>query len=264
MNWPLITIETMKRLLCCFCGLLLATSGLRATVLFSDTFTYPNGNLVAQGGWVQTGASATTPIQVTGGRAVLGTSGQDVNAPVGPFNLVDGSSIYLGATINVTSAQTTGDYFLHWAPSSGSTIFESRTEIRDAGGSGFNVGLIQTASATISWGSGVYSYGQDYRIVVGYNSVTGTLNDTGDVWMNGTHEVAGAVWTPSVNAEPTVLGSINLRQGSATAAPALSIDDLNVATTFAEVAIFTPIPEPTSLSLFGGFGLLAWFLRRRK
>lgn len=255
----------MKKSLLPFALLFVGSISLRATVLFSDTFTYPAGNLVGQGGWVQTGASATTPIQVTLGKAVLGTSGQDVNAPLGPYNLVDGSSIYLGATINVTSAQAAGDYFLNWAPSSGSTFFESRTQIRDAGGAGFNVGLIQTASATISWGSGVYSYGQNYRLVVGYNSVTGPLNDTGDVWMNGTQEVAGAVWTPSGNAELTAIGSINLRQGSATAAPALSIDDLNVATTFAEVATFTPVPEPTSLSLLAGFGLLALaVIRRRK
>jgi hypothetical protein len=253
----------MKKNLLLLALLFAGSISLRATVLFSDTFTYPDGTLVGQGGWVQTGTTATSPIQIAGGRAVLGTSGQDVNAPVGPFNLVDGSSIYLGATINVTSAQTAGDYFLNWAPSSGSTIYESRTEIRDAGGAGFNVGLIQTASATISWGSGVYSYGQDYRMVVGYNSVTGTLNDTGDVWMNGTQEVTGAVWTPSVNAEPTVLGSVNLRQGSSTAAPALSIDDLNVATTFAEVATFTPVPEPSTVALIG-LGLIALDIIRRR
>jgi hypothetical protein len=255
----------MKKLLLPLALLFVGSISLHATVLFSDTFTYSDGNLVGQNGWVQTGSSATSPIQVAVGQAVLGTSGQDVNAPLGPYTLIDGSSIYLGAKINVTSAQTAGDYFLHWAPSSGSTIFESRTEIRDAGGLGFNVGLLQTASATISWGSGVYSYGQDYRIVVGYNSVTGSLNDTGDLWMNGTQEVAGAVWAPSVNAEPTVLGSINLRQGSSSAAAALSVDDLNVATTFDEVATFTAVPEPTSLSLLAGFGLLALtVIRRRK
>ena len=187
----------MKKLLLPLAIVIAGTVGVRASVIFSDTFTYANGNLVGDDGWLQNGTSAATPIQVTAGRAVLGTSGQDVNAAVSPYTLINGSSIFLGATINVTSAQTAGDYFLHWAPATGSTIYITRVEIRkDAGGVGFNVGLINTASATLTWGTGVYSFNQDYRLVAGYNSVPGALNDTGDLWMNNTHEVTATPWTP--------------------------------------------------------------------
>src|ERR1035441_2783098 len=104
----------MKELLCCFCGLLLTTAGLRATPLFSDDFnSYPNGNLVGNDGWTQQSTTTTTPIQVSSGRVLIGSSGQDVfNTLSTPYTLVDGSSFYIGATLNVATATATGDYFL--------------------------------------------------------------------------------------------------------------------------------------------------------
>ena len=99
-------------------------------------------------------------------------------------------------------------------------------------------------------------------MVLQYNPVSGAVNDTADLYMGGNLELHDT-WG-SVTAESTTLGTLNFRQASANA-PGLQIDDLNMATTFAEVATFTAVPEPTSLSLLGGFGLLAWYnIRRRK
>lgn len=67
----------MKKLLLPLAIVIAGTVGVRASVIFSDTFTYANGNLVGDDGWLQNGTSAATPIQVTAGRAVLGTSGQE-------------------------------------------------------------------------------------------------------------------------------------------------------------------------------------------
>src|ERR1035437_400472 len=98
----------MKKLLYCSCGLLLATLTVRATPVFSDDFnSYSAGNLagltqnaVGQGTWAQTSTSAPTPVQVASGKAVLGTSGQDVYSPLpgGPITLADGDNFYIGLT----------------------------------------------------------------------------------------------------------------------------------------------------------------------
>jgi trimeric autotransporter adhesin len=267
----------MKKLLCFCCGLLVATVGVRATPLFSDNFTYPNGNLVGQGPWLQNGASAVNPVQVTGNTAYLQNNGQDVNAALSsPYSLVDGTSFYIGATIDVTAANVTGDYFLHWSPATGSTIFISRVEIRSSG-AGYQMGYVETSGtgASLTWGTEVLNFNQNYRMVLAYNVVAGTVNDTADLYVgsgftdllvqgNNTPYLSDA-WN-SVTGEQSSVGAINLRQGTTANAPTLSVDDLGMATTFAEAATFTPVtvPEPTTLSLLGGFGLLALLISRRR
>ena len=105
-----------------------------------------------------------------------------------------------------------------------------------------------------------------------YHNISGALNDTGSVYVNptdlnnegGNTAYLTKSWTQTL-AENETMGTINLRQGTASIAPTLTVDDLDVSlNSFADVSVWTPIPEPTSLSLLGGFGLLAWFLRRRK
>lgn len=264
----------MKKTLCCFCGLMVALVGVRATPLFSDNFNYIDGNLVGQGPWLQNGTSIVAPIQVLSGRAIIGPTGQDVNAALNsPLSLVDGTSFYIGSTINLSAANATGDYFLHWSPTVSSTIFISRIQARSSG-SGFQLGYVETSGtgATPTWGTQVLNFNQDYRMVLAYNVLAGPVNDTANLYVNPTDNLVEANNTPylfdtwgSITPETTIVGAINLRQGTAANAPTLSIDALGVTTTFAEAAVFTPIPEPTSLSLLGGFGLLAWHsLRRRR
>src|SRR6266404_9716292 len=106
----------MKKLLFVLSGMLVTATAF-GTQIFWDTFdSYSTGNLVGQGPWLQTGGTATSPIQVSAGRALLGNTGQDVNAPFSsPLTLTAGNSFYIGLTLNLSAAQG-GDYFLHWAP----------------------------------------------------------------------------------------------------------------------------------------------------
>jgi hypothetical protein len=266
----------MKKLLCFCGGLLVATVGVRAATVFSDSFgSYTPGNLVGQGTWAQTGTSVVNPIQVASGRAVLTTTGQDAYSPLpgGPITLADGQNFYIGLTLNVSSAQT-GDYFLHWTPTVGDiSIFMDRVFVQATPG-GFLLGWAETSGgATAVYGSTVLSFGTDYRVVVAYHDVAGAANDTGALYVNpitdpinetGNTPYVTKSWT-STSAENETIASLNLRQGTAASAPGLTVDDLNASLTFSDVTSFASVPEPTSLSLLGGFGLLAWYqFRRRK
>ncbi len=260
----------MKKIICFLCGLLFATANIHATTLFSDSFSYPNGNLLGQGPWIQNGASIVNPIQASGGVATMLPTGQDLNAALSsPFSLVDGISFYIGSTINISAATATGDYFLHWSPATGSSVFISRLHARSSGG-GFQLGYLETSGtgASLTYGSTVLNLNQNYRVVVGYNVVAGGVNDTANVYVNPTDYVVEGNNTPyltdswtSVLAETVTLGAVNLRQGGTTTGATLSVDDLYIGTTLADMQVI--VPEPTSLCLVM-VGAGAALLRRRK
>jgi hypothetical protein len=266
----------MKKLSCCAFGLLLSAIHAPATPLFSDDFnSYVNGNLVGQGPWLQTGTSAVTPIQESSGQALLGTSGQDAYAafPGGAITLTDGTSIYAGLTLNVSAAQATGDYFLHFTPTAGNaSLFPDRLFAKSSG-TGYVLGWVETTggAATPVYGSTVLSFNTSYRVVMGYNDIAGALNDTGVVYVDPTDALVEANNTPyltktwtSTLPEAEAFAAINFRQGTAASAPTVAVDNLNASQTFSEVATFTAVPEPQSLALVGGFGVLALFLNRRR
>ena len=247
----------MKKLICCFCGLLLATSSLPASDLLWETFNYPNGDLVGNGEWAQTGTIATTPIQVSSGEVLLAT-GQDVNRPLSSdYTLADGTPFFLGATINLQSATAAGDYFLHWSPAGSSTTFISRVFAKSSG-TGYLLGYLETSgTGTTTYGATMLDFNKNYRVVLQYNPVAGTLNDTAELFVDGTSYLTDT-WTSST-AEQPILGAVNLRQAAANAAY-LHLDGLVLSTTFAEAMV----PEPSAFALIGlgVAGLLA--IRRRK
>lgn len=264
----------MKRLLQT-AGLLAACAALapalHAEVNLLETFSsYSNGDLVGQGSWAQTGATTNAPIQAINGVASLATTGQDVYKPLtSGLTLSDGSSFYIGATIKVATAAAGGDYFLHFTPAAGdSSLFYARTFIRSSG-SGFQLGYLETSGSggSVNYGTTEFSFNTDYRIVLAYNRVAGTVNDTANLYVNpadGQNQgnniaLVSDTWT-SVSAEPVGVAAVNLRQGSAANAASLTVDDLVVATTFAEAVT---VPEPTAASLLALAGG-AWLLRRSR
>lgn len=257
-------------------GLLLVviTPGAKADVTFYDDFNgYANANLVGQGTWAQTGTSTATPVQVSGGTVVLGTSGQDVYAPLtSAISITDGSTFYIGATVDLTAAQSTGDYFLHFTPTVGnSSIFNERLFAKSSG-AGFVFGYDGSNGGTVNYSPTVLNLNQSYRIVLAYAGVNGALNDTFALYVdpsdtlvegnNTAYMTSGYIGT---GAESTTVAGINLRQGTASSAPSVILDNLTVGTLFSDAAPAAPVPEPASLALglLGGFAWLVALRRKR-
>lgn len=269
-NCGLMVINIMKKLILPLVVLTSFNFVAHSAPVFSENFdTYINGNLVGQGGWLQLGSSAVNPIQVSAGTVSLANNGQDVNKAFDtPLTPTDGSSIYYGLTLNITAAQLTGDTFTLLTPATGSTSFFSKLYAQSSG-TGYVLGYATSPGAAVTYGSTVLDFSTPINVVVSYDSVVGTLNDTGKVYVNPTSstESQNTVYVTGTysgtTAEPTTLNSFNLRQGSITAAPTITgLDNIAVSSVFSDVAQVTAVPEPSTYALLG-MGGLALLLRRR-
>jgi trimeric autotransporter adhesin len=263
----------MKKSVVLSLAAVLAVSGVKsfAAPVLSDNFnSYTNGNLVGQDGWAQTGASATTPIQVNSGVVTIGSSGQDVYSPFSsPVTLADGQSLYFGLTLNVSAAQATGDYFLHFTPNAGnSSLFYDRAFVQSTSG-GYLLGLLGTSGAgTVTYGTQVLSFGTSYNFVLAYNYFSATTNSAIDsIYINPTDPAVAnntayltAAWQGS--ADTNQIAAVNFRQGTASSAPTLTVDNLVVSQTFGDTV---PAPEPSTIALaaMGGAACLVAFRRKR-
>ena len=241
-----------------------------ATVLYSSDFSgASNGNLAGQQGFNQTGTTTTNPIQVNGGVVSLGTSGQDVSAPLAS-SVTAGTSAYISTLVNVSAAQATGDYFVHLANTTAGTLFQDRLFVKSSG-TGYVLGL-QASSSGVVYGTTVLPFNTATRIVTRYDVVSGDQNDVGYIYVNptGTDESTNtpylAATTFAVAENTQTLSGVNLRQGTASSAPTLTVDDLTVATTFADAVNpgTTVVPEPAGLAVLGIAGVTALGRRRRK
>ena len=236
-----------------------------ASAVFSDTFTYSDGNLVGNGGWIQNGATSTNPIQVTSGHAVVGPTGQDVqNNFSSAVTHTDGTSIFAGFDLTVTAGSAAGDYFLHYIAGGGNDLRLFAT----TSGGGFVLGLMSSTGDLQTNGSTVLSLNTTYRVVLSWNFLAGAKNDTMSIYINPTDlTVEGNntaylnyTWGAGGATEPTSIASIDLRQG--TSGPAENIDNLNIGTIFADVST---IPEPSTWMMIGvGAVLLAGVQRFRR
>jgi len=248
----------------------------QAALNFSDNFdSYSNGNIaglganaIGQGPWAQTGSSVVNPVQVLNGTVVLGTTGQDVYAALStPISLTVGTTFYIGATVTLTAAQATGDYFMHFTPIVGDTsALAERLYAKSAVG-GFVFGYNGTSGAA-NYSSSVLILNTSYRLVLAYTSVAGTANDTFALYVNPTDTAVELNNTPfftsgyvGSGAEATNVAGINFRQGTASSAASVIIDNLSVGTIYSELA---PVPEPSVGAILGGFGLLGLLMAARR
>ena len=240
--------------------------------LLVEDFSYTVGTLLTANGWTAHSGGGTNAITVTtptlsytgykssgvGSEVTLTTSGEDDNKS---FTSQNSGSLYAAFLVNITSATTTGDYFAHFGATSGASVttFGGRVFVKkDASGNlAFGIGKSSTA-ANINYTGFNYAVGTTYLIVVKYNFVTGATNDTADLFINPTpggtepSPIISTSTADNATADPTALTSICLRQGSASAAPALKLDGIRVATAWADAVAASSGPTPVATPTFSG------------
>jgi hypothetical protein len=244
-----------------------------AAVLFQDTFSYSDGNLVGQGPWiVKSTANPSHPINVSGNKAALAGAGDDVQAAISPIISFDpvqnpavasGFSFYEAADVTVTTARS-GDYVFHTSGGPTSSSFQGRLYVQSSG-AGFVFGVGVT-SETPAYGSDVLNLGQAYRVVLRYDVVPGGNNDAVRLYVDPAGEIEPSAFYVSktqvaTSGDASALGAVNLRQGANATGPDVTVDDLVIADTFASAAA---VPEPSSAAIVMTAAACALGLRRRR
>ncbi len=240
----------------------------RGTLLLTENFNYTAGTLLNANGWstITTGAGTTPPAIAAPGLTYSGYAGSGVGNAVSlatsgeddrkTFVQQTSGSLYAAALINVSSAQTSGDYFIALTASGASPGFLARIFIKkDATASTFGLGIAKDTAGTTAGPSytatTLYNLNQTYLVVVKYTFIGGTTTDDRiDLFVNpaigGTEPSPTVANVTSTGTDSTGLAQVVLRQGSATAAAALAVDALRVATTWAE-AVAVDCTPPTAM-----------------
>lgn len=226
----------------------------------TEDFSYTTGSLLTANGYIAISAGGTTPLTVTspgltyaaspssgiGNAVTMGTSGEDDTKTFAPT--ISSGNAYASFLINVSSAQTGGDYFFSLYDAGG---YKARVFIKSTTG-GFLFGIAKN-STTAVYETTARSFGTTYLVVLKYTF--NTTNNTDDVVSFFVNPILGSAEpeTPTIAAtsssSATDAGTIDriaLRQGSSTAASAQIIDAIRIGTTWASV---TPVLDPTTTSI---------------
>ncbi|HEX9950997.1 MAG TPA: T9SS type A sorting domain-containing protein [Rubricoccaceae bacterium] len=239
----------LSRLLLLSLFLLPAVS--QAQPLLQDNFRGSPGSALTANGWTAIATGATPVLSVTannltfpnypsvsGNAAGIGPSGQDVNRS---FTSQTSGTVYAAFLVNVSAAQT-GDYFFGLERLLGGSSYVGRVYARSAAG-GVQFGLSRSSTNTTVlpvYTTTEYALNTTYLLVVEYQIVAGASNDTVSLNVISAGEDYSAepatptVTDPTVAADLAGIGTVALRQGTTGQAPALTLDGLRVATTWAE------------------------------
>jgi endonuclease/exonuclease/phosphatase family metal-dependent hydrolase len=230
------TAITVKKIALCGAALLLSATLAGAALFLNDAFDYPDGPLVTVSSnmWVHHSGSVTGQVAVVSGRVLLNeTNSEDVNSLLTgqPYDPSDTTNVfYASFTVKFTSFPSSGGtYFAHFK--NASTGYRARVWALTGGAvpGKFRLGISSTnnpvASATNSMD---LSLNTDYTVVtrlVNTNSVS-------TLWINPVSESDASVST-SENASTFTVVSYAFRESGGEGA--LSIDNLRVGTSFADV-----------------------------
>ncbi|MEI8201728.1 MAG: T9SS type A sorting domain-containing protein [Bacteroidota bacterium] len=242
-----------------------------AQVLLNEQFDYPVGDSITAHGW--TAHSGTTNIIYTvsgnlsytgyctpvGQKAAMTTSGQDVSRT---FTAPTSGAFYIAFLVNITSAGTIGDYFLHLKDPGSSSSFTAKVYVK-AGTAANTVFFGCSKAGTGSSPTAVYSTTSSdmnvtHLIVLKYNIVAGTANDEVSLFVDPATAAEGTatvIATDNTAADLAAFGSVALRQGTTANAAALTIDGIRVAATWADAIGFNGVVTAPTVITQGTTGI---------
>ncbi len=245
----------------------LAASHLSANVLLTENFSYADGGLVAgsSSNWTLLSGS-TTPLQVVGGVVTgmtHGSGSREDAARVFSATPITVGNVYVKFDLTVTTAPTAGQEYFMAVSGLADTNYRGRVFIAApavAAPGAFRLG-ISNSTSTVAFTSDLMVGSYD----VVFAATSGT---TGSALWVGADAVNFIEGTTSATAIDTTtaqsLARVALRQGTGiTVANGVNVDNLIVATTFADVA-GTPIPEPSAAAGLAGLAALAGVAMRRR
>jgi hypothetical protein len=231
--------------------------GLNAQTLFVENFGYTVGDSLQNNGW--TLHSGTTgpilvvspsltytgyPLSGIGNAAYMDSVDyEDVNRT---FTEQTSGSIYVAFMVNVKTARSAGDYFLHIGPTTLSTIFRLRIFVKDTMGTNILFGASKgsnAGTASVYFSNTLFNYNTTYIIVAKYTFNAGTTTDD-EVKLYAftspalpTTEPATPLLGPLTDATTDLLnaGTIALRQGTAGQRPSLFIDGIKITKSWSSI-----------------------------
>lgn len=214
-------------------------------VIFQDDFTYADGDLTASADWTAHSASGSVPIQVSSGMAVIAQGGGSREDVSRAFSSVTGDVYYaFDFIVNDLGSPVSGgdyEYFAHFKDDSFG--FRARVDIIEPSGSGdFSIGLSpNTSTATNTWGTDL-SFGQQYRVIVKYDQVTGVAQ----LWIDASDSSDTSISTAAVS--PLSMENFSLRQAGSSVNETITVDNLVVGQTFDDVKEFPSAGSDPSIA----------------
>jgi hypothetical protein len=216
-----------------------AFTGAHAGSLMNETFTYPDGGLVANSGGNWTTHSGTGDILVVSNAAVgLMSNGADDNRLLSSARTATDKT-YACFNLTIPSQTIVTNYIAHFMVNA--TTFRSKVFVAPSGSS-FTLGLSVTANQTgtppappappvgATWATDL-NFGQTYKVAISYDAVGGVS----EMWVDPLNEASTKVTATDAAAAAGALTAFGLRQSNTNgSAFTYTVDDLSVGTTFTD------------------------------
>jgi hypothetical protein len=232
-----------------------AVPSMAASLVF-DTFTYPNGDLVPNGGWANY-SGATTDIQVASGHArIVPAAANDDHILFTPQSTTVKTYACFDVTVEPFINQPKAVYFAE-LKDAGAANLVSRVYVLPLAAGGWTFGLSHSStSATVGvvpWGSALSS-GVQYHLVINYDPV----NKSSSLWVNPISEASTSVSITNAAVAPLAVAGFGLRQSTTAstlpASPAyvgttdvnVQVDNLGVGNTFDDACNIPTAATPTT------------------